>query len=271
MPPNSHLLGKPQRRTIPLQPLISKTFTHPLSLPNFHNNCFRETPIQRSLLEELLSQYLPPGRATAVPGTPPRKILPSPAASGSRCGLGPRQLLAIILILSGLFTVNPSEHGACLQVPHYTARGTPPSPLGFQWLHQPQPTRLPVRKTQLPAPSPRAGLKLVPWGNCTAADLSEDACAPRPGWGGCWRHPVGYYREVSDPEGSAGIPSPAPNWSLGRERRRRGAQPRLCARTASGCRAVCWWPAFLQPGAGAAPPHESAGRRGGPADPRGAG
>lgn len=94
------------------------------------------------------------------------------------------------LILSGLFTVNPSEHGACLQVPGYTARGTPPPPLGFQWLHQPQPTRLPVRETQLPAPSPRAGLKLAPWGNCTAADSSEDACAPRPGWDGCWRHPV---------------------------------------------------------------------------------
>lgn len=45
------------------------------------------------------------------------------------------------------------------------------------------------------------------------------------------------------------------------------ALPRLCALTASGCGAVCWWPAFLQPGAGAAPPHETAGRRGAQAPP----
>lgn len=45
IPPNSHLLGKLQLRTIPLQPPISKTFSIRSPPRNFHNDCFGGTPI----------------------------------------------------------------------------------------------------------------------------------------------------------------------------------------------------------------------------------
>ena len=139
-PPHKQPLAREtQLRTSPLQTPVSKMLSH---LPlNFHNSCFFGTQSRGpSWRHSWLNTTQDAQTLFPVPLWPRHlSRLSSPAQHPGKFGNSTRVLA-------------PDSQGRRrLQEPE--SQSTPPPPPGSQWSHQPQPSRPPVRRTQLPAPS----------------------------------------------------------------------------------------------------------------------